>query len=176
MSLRRAQARALWGQCRWLRRISSRRPLPHALPHALPHPHPLSLSLPHPLPPGGVVQAFRLDWANLLLRWNSIILGVTWIGAPFVGAALNKSPTGAGALTHFGLAARQATHVTCSKAAVGPGPVSRQSGAASDLGPWCPGPVAAFPGQTSTRTATTTGLVAITAPLKYQEPERCRRD
>ena len=39
------------------------------------------------------MEAFLLDWANLLLRWAHIITGVAWIGASFYFVSLDNSLT-----------------------------------------------------------------------------------
>ena len=39
------------------------------------------------------MEAFLLDWANLLLRWVHIITGVAWIGASFYFVSLDNSLT-----------------------------------------------------------------------------------
>ena len=39
------------------------------------------------------MEAFLLDWANLLLRWVHIISGVAWIGASFYFVSLDNSLT-----------------------------------------------------------------------------------
>jgi uncharacterized membrane protein len=33
--------------------------------------------------PGGRIEAYLLDWLNLLLRWAHVIVGIAWIGASF---------------------------------------------------------------------------------------------
>ena len=32
---------------------------------------------------GPLMEAYLLDWANLLLRWLHVIVGIAWIGASF---------------------------------------------------------------------------------------------
>ena len=39
------------------------------------------------------MEAFLLDWANLLLRWAHIITGIAWIGASFYFVSLDNSLT-----------------------------------------------------------------------------------
>ncbi len=39
------------------------------------------------------MEAFLLDWANLLLRWAHIVTGVAWIGASFYFVSLDNSLT-----------------------------------------------------------------------------------
>src|SRR5262245_61051253 len=33
--------------------------------------------------PGGRIEAYLLDWLNLLVRWAHVIVGIAWIGASF---------------------------------------------------------------------------------------------
>ncbi|MEP7101947.1 MAG: urate hydroxylase PuuD, partial [Burkholderiales bacterium] len=39
------------------------------------------------------MEAYLLDWANLLLRWAHIITGIAWIGASFYFVSLDNSLT-----------------------------------------------------------------------------------
>lgn len=37
------------------------------------------------------MEAYFLDWANLLLRWAHLIVGIAWIGASFYFVMLDNS-------------------------------------------------------------------------------------
>lgn len=37
------------------------------------------------------MEAYLLDWANLLLRWFHLIAGIAWIGASFYFVMLDNS-------------------------------------------------------------------------------------
>ena len=39
------------------------------------------------------MEAYLLDWANLLIRWLHLITGVAWIGASFYFVMLDSSLT-----------------------------------------------------------------------------------
>jgi len=41
-----------------------------------------------------LLQAYLLDWLNLLLRWAHVVLGMVWIGAAFYLLSLEKQPEG----------------------------------------------------------------------------------
>ena len=39
------------------------------------------------------MDAYLLDWVNLLLRWAHLIVGIAWIGASFYFVMLDNSLT-----------------------------------------------------------------------------------
>ena len=39
------------------------------------------------------METYLLDWANLLLRWTHVIVGIAWIGASFYFVFLDFSLT-----------------------------------------------------------------------------------
>ena len=39
------------------------------------------------------MDAYLLDWLNLLLRWAHIVTGIAWIGASFYFVSLDNSLT-----------------------------------------------------------------------------------
>ena len=39
------------------------------------------------------MEAYLLDWANLLVRWLHVIAGIAWIGASFYFVMLDNSLT-----------------------------------------------------------------------------------
>ena len=40
---------------------------------------------------GNAMETYLLDWANLLLRWAHMIVGIGWIGTSFYFVALDYS-------------------------------------------------------------------------------------